>query len=278
MPCPDTQGHVLATEHLDEDLMSTAVSAPDPRADEPFIPDIELDRDSSEPLYQQIAKPLEELILSGTLASGRLIEDEVSMAQRLHVSRPTARRALQDLVGRGLLTRRRGAGTRVTPSHVRRTLSLTSLNDDLLKAGFKPRTDVVSYEVRLADEDEADLLHCEPGDEIVRIERVRTIEDRPLAFMTNLLPVQGAPTLTQLSRSGLYACLEDRGIHPVAASQSVGARTADAQDAEHLGIAAGSALLTMQRTAYDANENVIEYGSHIYNAALYSFQFNLTGD
>lgn len=258
--------------------MSTEAPAPDARSNEPYIPDIELDRESSDPLYQQIAKPLEDLIVSGTLQSGRLIEDEVSMAQRLHVSRPTARRALQDLVGRGLLTRRRGAGTRVTPSHVRRTLSLTSLNDDLVKAGFKPRTEVVSYAVRLADEDEADLLHCETGEEIVRIERIRMIEDRPLAFMTNLLPARDAPTLTQLSRQGLYACLEERGIHPVAATQAVGAKSADQADAERLALTPGAALLTMQRTAYDANENVIEYGSHVYNAALYSFQFNLTSD
>ncbi|WP_231979473.1 GntR family transcriptional regulator [Tessaracoccus coleopterorum] len=49
-----------------------------------------------------------------------MIEDEVSMAHRLDVARPTARRALQELATKGLLTRRRGVGTRVTPPHVHR--------------------------------------------------------------------------------------------------------------------------------------------------------------
>ncbi len=258
--------------------MTTSPAAAVSTADQPFIPEIVLDRESSDPLYRQISQPLEELILSGALQAGRLIEDEVSMAQRLNVSRPTARRALQDLVARGLLTRRRGAGTRVTPSHVRRTLSLTSLNEDLLKSGFKPRTEVVSYQVRLADDEEAALLHCEEGNEIVRIERLRLIDERPLAFMTNLLRADAAPTLTQLSQFGLYACLDERGLRPVSAEQAVGARVASELDAKRLNIAPGSALLTMQRTAYDAKENVTEYGSHIYNAALYSFQFNLTAN
>lgn len=260
-----------------KDSPAPAGAPPTPPA-EPYVPVITLDRDSPVPLYHQIAQPLEALINSGKLEAGRLIEDEISMARRLKVSRPTARRALQDLVGRGLLTRRRGVGTRVTPSHVRRPLSLTSLNDDLVKAGFQPRTEVLNYEVRLASEEEATLLGCEVGAEIVRVERRRWVDDRRLAILTNLLPADIAPSLTQLSTHGLYACLEDHDIHLMSAQQSVGARTAGGEDAERLDIEPGSALLTMERTAYDAQGAVIEYGRHIYNAALYSFQFTLMAE
>lgn len=262
------------------DITRTATrdAQPSTSSPEPFTPTIHLDRNSPVPLYHQIAQPLEELINSGKLQPGQLIEDEVSMARRLAVSRPTARRALQDLVGRGLLTRRRGVGTRVTPSHVRRPLSLTSLNDDLVKAGFEPRTEVLSYEVRLALDEEAAQLGCATGTEIVRIERRRWIDDRRLAVLTNLLPADIAPTLTQLSTTGLYACLEERDIHLVSAHQAVGARSATDTDADLLGIDPGSALLTMERTAYDADGRVIEFGTHIYNATLYSFQFTLMAE
>ncbi|MGO3797048.1 MAG: GntR family transcriptional regulator [Pauljensenia sp.] len=246
-----------------------------PALDEPYTPLIHLDRTSPVPLYHQIAKPLEELITSGQLPPGHLIEDEVSMAQRLNVSRPTARRALQDLVGRGLLTRRRGVGTRVTPSHVRRPLSLTSLNDDLVKAGFEPHTEVLSYEVRFALEEDATHLGCEPGTEVVRVERRRWIDDRKLALLTNLLPADIAPSLTEMTKHGLYACLRNAGIQMASASQSVGARSADATDAEQLDLEEGDALLTMERTAYDPSGKVVEYGRHVYNASLYSFHFTL---
>ncbi len=250
----------------------------DSALDQPYTLDLDLDRDASLPLYQQIATPLEDLILAGRLQPGQLIEDEVSLAQRLNVSRPTARRALQDLVARGLLTRRRGVGTRVTPSHVRRPLALTSLNDDLVKAGFSPRTEVLSYEVKLAQDEEADLLGCEIGEEVVRIERRRWIDDRRLAVLTNLLPAATAPSLTRLSTQGLYECLEEDGVHPTAAHQVIGACIANQSQADQLGIQAGEALLTMQRTAYDHSGAVVEYGTHFYNASLYSFQLNLASE
>ena len=72
--------------------------------DETYAPEIVMDRESSTPLYEQIARPIEAAILSGELPAGALIEDEVSMAQRLDVARPTARRALQELANKGLLT------------------------------------------------------------------------------------------------------------------------------------------------------------------------------
>lgn len=74
----------------------------------PYIPDITLDRSSPVPLYFQISEPIAELINTGALPADTRLEDELSMAARLHVSRPTARQALQRLVDRGLLTRRRG--------------------------------------------------------------------------------------------------------------------------------------------------------------------------
>ena len=76
----------------------------------PFRPDIPIDRTSGTPLYSQIAEALATLILDGALEPGTRLEDEVSMARRLEVSRPTARQALQRLVDRGLISRRRGAG------------------------------------------------------------------------------------------------------------------------------------------------------------------------
>jgi len=76
----------------------------------PYIPDITLDRSSPVPLYFQISEPIAELINTGALPADTRLEDELSMAARLHVSRPTARQALQRLVDRGLLKRRRGGG------------------------------------------------------------------------------------------------------------------------------------------------------------------------
>ncbi len=241
----------------------------------PFIPEISIERDSVTPLYQQISRPLSEMISSGWLAPGQLIEDEVAMANRLRVSRPTARRALEELVNRGLVIRRRRVGTRVAPRHVHRPLGLTSLYDDLEKSGYTIRTEVLSYEVVLADAEQALQLKTALGTETVRIRRLRYIDDSPLAIMGNLIPADVAPSFRELNEQGLYACMRSRGVNPYSAEQSIGARLATRKDADLLNIDAGSALVTMQRTSYDRSGRIIELGDHIYVSSLYSYHLQL---
>ncbi len=244
----------------------------------PFVPDITLDRSSSDPLHAQISEPLAALITSGTIPPGTLLEDEVSLAKRLEVSRPTARRALQDLVGRGLLTRRRGAGTRVTPTHVHRPVALTSLNDDLRAAGYTTRTDVLSYEVILAGDVEAELLKCPKGTELVRIERLRWADEQPLGLMHNLVPADVAPSLTDLMNKGLYQGLKERSVHLASADQTVGARPATVRERELLEMGSHSSLLAIERTSYDATGRAVEYGKHAYAADRYSVRLTLVAD
>lgn len=62
----------------------------------PYIPDITLDRSSPVPLYFQISEPIAQLINSGTLPADTRLEDELSMAARLHVSRPPPARPSSD--------------------------------------------------------------------------------------------------------------------------------------------------------------------------------------
>lgn len=243
--------------------------------DVPYILDISVDRSSPEPLYRQILDPIAQLIKSGELAPNQLLEDEISMAHRLQISRPTARRALQELVDSGLLMRRRGVGTRVTPSHIHRQLALTSLNGDLLKAGLDTRTEVLEYKVHLATTEEVERLKCEPDEELVTIQRLRWTNAQPLALMNNTIPSRIAPTLTELSRFGLYEAFAHHNVFPTSAVQTLGAKNASKTEAKLLDIEPNSALFTMERIAYDASGKVVELGDHVYDARQYKMTFPL---
>ncbi len=87
----------------------------------------QVDRNSPVPLYFQVAQQLEKLIESGELATGTRLENEIDLADQLGLSRPTMRRAIQYLVDRGLLVRKRGVGTQVLHAKVRRQVELSSL-------------------------------------------------------------------------------------------------------------------------------------------------------
>ena len=110
--------------------------------------DVRIDRETPVPLYHQLAEQLSAAIARGDLQPGDAFENEVAMADRLGLSRPTVRRAIQELVAQGLLLRRRGLGTRVAGRQIHRRAELTSLFDDLRRAGSgEPHTEVLVHEI-----------------------------------------------------------------------------------------------------------------------------------
>ena len=238
---------------------------------EHFSLEVEIDRTSSTPLHQQIADPLINLIQSGAIEPGTKLEDEVSMAQRLQVSRPTARRALETLVNRGLIVRRRGAGTAVAPRQIHRPMALTSLHDDLARDGRSVTTEVLEWLAQPADEDTAAMLSLAVDTPIVRIKRLRYTDGEPLALMTNVLPEAIAPTRTELVDHGFYELLRARGVQIKLGTQNIGARLADDTEARLLDEPPGAALLMMQRTAYDEQQQPVEVGTHVYRASRYTY-------
>jgi DNA-binding GntR family transcriptional regulator len=238
---------------------------------------VEVDRTSPVPLYFQVATRLQELIEKGEIGVGARIENEVDLAERLGVSRPTTRRAIQYLVERGMLVRKRGVGTQVVHPKVRRPVELSSLYDDLVSADRAPRTDVQKLEVVAATQEIATALEIAPGTEVTWIERLRYAGGEPLALMHNAIPLDLIRlTERDLAERGLYELLRRAGYVPRIATQVIGARSAGAAEARILAEKRGASLLTMTRTAWDAGGRVLEYGSHVYRASRYSFELNLS--
>jgi DNA-binding GntR family transcriptional regulator len=235
-----------------------------------------VDRSSPVPLYFQVAQHIETAIEAGAVNASTRIDNEIQLAEQLGLSRPTMRQALQYLVDKGLLIRRRGIGTRVVQPKVRRPVELTSLYDDLNRTDQRPTTTLLSLEQQPAPSLVAKALALPTGSTVTRIERLRLAREVPIAKMTNFLPsdvidFDGA----QLESTGLYQLLRMHGITLRSAIESIGARVATAAEAKLLMETRGAALLTMQRTAYDETGRAVEYGDHLYAASRYSFELSL---
>lgn len=235
-----------------------------------------IDRSSPVPLYYQVAQQFEQAIRSGAVQPGTMLANEVELAGQLGLSRPTVRQAIGYLVDQGLIVRKRGVGTQVVHSKVRRPLELTSLYDDLRDTGAEPTTLVRSIVEREVDQEDAKALDLAPGTPAVYVDRIRYTAGEPLALMTNVLPV-GVVELTaeSLQATGLYQLLRDGGIHLHLANQRIGARPATSAEARDLDERRGAALLTMSRVAYDTAGRSIEYGRHLYRASRYTFELTL---
>jgi GntR family transcriptional regulator len=237
---------------------------------------IAVDRASPVPLYYQVARQLEQAIGDGRLAPGTKLDNEIALAGRLRVSRPTMRRAIQELVGKGLLARRRGLGTQVVHDRLHRELGLTSLHDDLRETGQDPRTRVLVNRIERAPGHVAEQLRIEPESRVVHLKRLRLVGTEPLAVMRNWLPEWLLrPSDHELETHGLYELLRASGVRLAAARQRISACRAPAGDARLLGEPRGAPLLTMQRTSHDDSGHVAEFADHAYRPQIYSFEITL---
>lgn len=251
-----------------------------PAASEPVRLPLELfsevDRSSPLPLYVQLAGCLEQAIIGGQLPPGARLENETSLVERLNVSRPTIRRALEELVGSGLLVRRRGVGTRVVRRPVHRRVELTSLYDDLAQGGRQPSTVVLTHAPVCADEALGERLGVAVGAPVLHIRRLRLTGGVPLAVMENFLCAELTDlSVEQLGSHGLYQLMRARGVQIRVAEQHIGARAATAAEARLLEIKRHGPVLTVDRTAYAASGRAVEFGRHCYHPDLYSFELTL---
>lgn len=236
----------------------------------------DLDRTGPVPLYYQISSRLERAIREGVIPAGARLENEISIGEQLGLSRPTVRRAIQEIVDKGLLVRRRGIGTQVVQARVSRPVELTSLNEDLTRSGILPTTQVLSLERVPADEHTAQLLNVTKGTEVTVLRRLRSADGTPMAVLENILPPEFADiTIEQLEAKGLYEILRARGTTLKIANQTIGARRTHGDEHELLDLPKGSPVLTMERVAFDQGGRVIEAGQHCYRPDLYSFSTTL---
>ena len=240
------------------------------------LPEVVVNRSSPVPLYFQVAEQIEGAIHDGALAAGDRIANEVALADQLGLSRPTVRKAIQTLVDKGLLVRKRGVGTQVVNAPIRRTVELTSLYDDLTRSGLTPTTSVLGLDLADPDEMARKRLNIGPGERVWRLERLRSVKGEPLALMYNVVPAQVTDlSSVDLERTGLYEHFRAQAIHLRVAHQVIGARTIDSREARLLGGHKGDPVLTMERTAYDDQGRAVEYGLHLYRPDRYAYETTL---
>jgi DNA-binding GntR family transcriptional regulator len=238
---------------------------------------VDLDRSSPVPLYFQVSRQIEAAIEAGRLAPGDRLENEISLADRWGLSRPTMRRAIQELVDKGLLVRRRGIGTQVVHGRVKRPMDLTSLFDDLARSGQQPGTRVLDRELVPAPAAVAERLGVPAGTQVLHLQRLRSARAEPLAVLRNWLPVGLAAVLTReaLETRGLYELIRGTGAHLRIATQRIAARAATARESRLLTVRRGAPLLTMERVTYDDSGRAVELGCHVYNAEAYSIEMTV---
>lgn len=233
------------------------------------------------PLYQRIARRLEEQIGSGALRSGDRLPSERRIADELGASRMTARQALKALERRGLVETRLGRGVFVAhPLIEKESRTLHGFTEEMQRGGKTVSSVVLDAGLGAADQEVARALDLAERSLVHRLVRVRLVDAEPLALERTEIPAALTPGLldkTDFSRDSLYRVLRDEyGLAPSEAEETVRADLADAGTTAALGVAAGAAVLKFTRRTLDAAGRPLEYVRSVYRGDCFAMRVRLT--
>jgi GntR family transcriptional regulator len=214
-------------------------------------------------VYERISADLAQQVRSGLLVPGERLPSEGELAQRYGVTRMTIRHAVEQLVRDGLLFRRWGVGTFVAEERpaYRSFNRLQSFAEDIAAEGRALMTKVLIQEEVAAPPAVAEALALAQGAPVVRWERVRLLENRPVALQHSWVPLSICPLLPRLAlvNGSLYATLAaEGGVKLGSAEQTVVPVAAGRPEAAALAVPRGTPLLRIERVTRDVNAQVVE--------------------
>lgn len=203
----------------------------------------------------------------GVWAPGAVLPGEQHLAAALGVAVGTVRRGLADLVAEGMISRRPRAGTVVTgraPHHSLRFYFQYFRLHGLDGALIRSETKTLEIVRRGPDRREAELLGG--GAEVIHVERVRSVNGRPVMRDAYTLPaarVPGFPERPEALPALLYAhLLQAYGIRISAVREEIRADLATPEDRRLLAVPEPAAVLVMDFVAYDQTGAAVLIGVH----------------
>jgi GntR family transcriptional regulator len=212
---------------------------------------------------------------------GSSLPAERELADRLDVSRPTVRAAIQDLAQAGLLVRQPGRGTFTSPHKVTQELSMTAEGQGVPPAEGTWTSRVVGITTAPAGPAQAVRLGLTPGEEVTRVVRVRLVDDEPIAIERLELPTSLVPDLQarDMESGNFYRLLRERfGILVAEAFQTMEPTVANPEQAELLDVPAYFPLLQVERTTQDTTGRVVEFAQAVYRGDRYRITSRLRFD
>ena len=236
-----------------------------------------IDKNTPVPLYYQLKELILSEINSGEYPVDSMIPTENELSEMFGISRTTVRQAVTELVQEGWLYRVKSKGTFVSKPKVNQDFiqKLESYNDQILKTGRTPHTEVLKFEIIAANQEIAENLKLTVGEKVIFLNRKRYADDDPIVVLKTYLPYKDCFFVMEydFEKESLYNVLSQNDKTRVyCVKRLVEAIEATADDAEKLNMKKGKPIQYFKSIGFNAYGTPIEYSLAHYRGDRSSFE------
>ena len=228
------------------------------------------------PLYRVAKRALLQAVEAGHCPPGSALPSESVLAAAFGISIGTLRHAVDELVAEHILARRQGRGTFVATHNADRFLFQFFHVERSDGRRDVPQVELLSFERTRLDDEAAAALGLRGGETAILIENRLALQGRPVVHDRLTLPALLFKGLTEKRLrerpSTIYHLYQTEfGITVVRAVERVRAVAADRTTARVLGIAPGTPVLQVRRTALTFNDKPVEYRVSTIHSAQHDY-------
>jgi GntR family transcriptional regulator len=235
-------------------------------------------KESGKPIYKEIIDYIKNEIKDGRYEKGEIIPTEEEFCTLFNTSRMTVRRAIDDLVSKGMLTRIRGKGTFVAKFNIEKTMNSVSKgwSETMEALGFKTSSKILMFDKVKSDNYIADNLKIPVNSEVYVLERLRYADNNPVVIEKIFISSDRFPDLDQyvLENESVYNVLRKKyNIKINHSYQKLKAVELLGEKAKFFSDTGKAIVIEIITTNYDQYSKPIEFGIDYVNSEVYSLRY-----
>lgn len=206
---------------------------------------------------------------------GEMLPNEVDLAVEFGCARTTVNRALQALADKGVLERRRKAGTRVALNPVRKVvLSIPIIREEIEQSGAGYGYQLINAQKLPAPPAICDALQTPAGTKAYSINALHLAGGKPFVFEERWVNILSVPTIqtADLAKMSANEWLVQNAPFS-RGTLSFSAIIADEALAKHLTCPVGSALFCLERGTWNGEQSITR--AHLYYGPGYKMETSI---
>jgi GntR family transcriptional regulator len=232
-----------------------------------------------QPLYKQVKSLILQRVLDGTWLPGTSLPSEQKLGREFGVSQGTIRKALDEMTAENIFVRKQGKGTFISQHSPTRSLFHFFYIVSNEGKRTMPDSKVIKVTRAPANKTERERLNLAEGEKVIRIKRVRYLENKPVISEQISLPKEIFGDLGKNGeiRNTLYEIYESRyDVKVMKAIESLRAVKLKKEDSAHLGLTAGTPVIEIDRLAIALDKRPVEWRLSYVDTRNYFYLSELT--